>query len=958
MFPLRPTSYPRLLRGAAVFVAWAGFSIASSALQAQQLWNFNDQTADPYSASAIDMRVLLNEEIAGQSGWVTHANGRFYRGDGEPIRFWGATVGALATTALIDEQAKFLAKRGLNLVRWHTSIYNNSGPTMDSVRMGPVDDVHRMVSSFKKQGIYTKLSYFFILGLRIRPEWEIDGYTSEWLQANRSYAEAAPFGLQFFDPKFKAAMKRWMEVLLTTPNPYEPDNRPLKDDPAVPIFEVQNEDNLFFHTWNPARFPVVQQERMFKQFGDWLIARYGSIAAAQTAWGGAALQGDNPAAGRMALGAAFYMGSPTAGNRRRVADQVIFFLEVQRDFMAEMAAHVRDLGYGGTVLASNWKTANDNALMDGEHYTYTGAGVVGSNNYFGPYARTNPNNDSVWGKGSVYADVPVVKNPRRNPATYKKQHGFPVVVTENTWVNPSTVKAEAPLVIAAYSALTDINGWNWFAIGEPRWAPAAEGRNWQVSVPDMMGQFPAAALIYRRGYIAEAPVVVFEQRSLRSIANVENSLLSQSMGWSLTTNPATTFNYDPDTGVGRLDTLAMLVGRTSIRVHEVDSGSTDDLEVDYVAPEVLSLIDNTARTVTSVTGELRLDHDKGLLVLNAPRAQGATGHLNSVTRINTQNLIIRSQNDFGAVVAVPLDGRPINQSERILVQSMTRATLTGWATTPQRISGLDGQRVDNVGVLPWQVINTNATVTLVGLGQVVSAQALNENGYAQGAPLGVTATPDGPRITLPSNAMYTLITVTPPADAPPAVMTRGLEIGLLDEPYLSHLEAAGGSGGYSWSLAEGSTLPDGLSLSPEGSISGTPTEGGRRELTFVVTDSASRTGEQTLVITVLPLVDEEPPPVCASVMSSVWTVDFGSGFKYNGMGFVYDAFSPFYYVYGDANWIYVFGCGDTVDESEGYYLYDFKRAQFGFTYAELYPYYVAVGGANDSQAFDLSGGQP
>lgn len=69
------------------------------------------------------------------------------------------------------------------------------------------------------------------------------------------------------------------------------------------------------------------------------------------------------------------------------------------------------------------------------------------------------------------------------------------------------------------------------------------------------------------------------------------------------------------------------------------------------------------------------------------------------------------------------------------------------------------------------------------------------------------------------------------------------------------LAATGGSGaGYAWSLASGSSLPAGLTLSGAGAISGTPTTAGTSNFTVMVTDSASNTGTLAMSIVVKPAV--------------------------------------------------------------------------------------------------------
>jgi sugar lactone lactonase YvrE len=89
--------------------------------------------------------------------------------------------------------------------------------------------------------------------------------------------------------------------------------------------------------------------------------------------------------------------------------------------------------------------------------------------------------------------------------------------------------------------------------------------------------------------------------------------------------------------------------------------------------------------------------------------------------------------------------------------------------------------------------------------------------------------------------------------APPSqlsITTTSLPPGTTGIPYAQALSATGGTPPYIWSVAIGS-LPSGLTLSPSGSISGTPT-GTSAQFTVQVTDSSSLTAQATLVIVINP----------------------------------------------------------------------------------------------------------
>ncbi|MEO7654050.1 MAG: putative Ig domain-containing protein, partial [Bryobacteraceae bacterium] len=75
--------------------------------------------------------------------------------------------------------------------------------------------------------------------------------------------------------------------------------------------------------------------------------------------------------------------------------------------------------------------------------------------------------------------------------------------------------------------------------------------------------------------------------------------------------------------------------------------------------------------------------------------------------------------------------------------------------------------------------------------------------------------------------------------------------GTVGTPYSASFSASGGTSPYTWALVTGS-LPTGLSFSPAGAITGTPTGTGTFTASIQVNDSAQRTAAQTVTITVQP----------------------------------------------------------------------------------------------------------
>jgi hypothetical protein len=88
---------------------------------------------------------------------------------------------------------------------------------------------------------------------------------------------------------------------------------------------------------------------------------------------------------------------------------------------------------------------------------------------------------------------------------------------------------------------------------------------------------------------------------------------------------------------------------------------------------------------------------------------------------------------------------------------------------------------------------------------------------------------------------------TPPSSMV-IITTSSLPNGIVNQEYSATLQAAGGSGAYTWSVTSGS-LPPGLSLSTSGSITQKPTAAGSYVFTVQVT-SGTRSATATLSITV------------------------------------------------------------------------------------------------------------
>ena len=125
-------------------------------------------------------------------------------------------------------------------------------------------------------------------------------------------------------------------------------------------------------------------------------------------------------------------------------------------------------------------------------------------------------------------------------------------------------------------------------------------------------------------------------------------------------------------------------------------------------------------------------------------------------------------------------------------------------------------------------------------------------GTLSGTPTTVGAFPFSMTLTDSTSAFVTKgFTLTVTAPPPPATLSLSgsLSDGKVGVPYTGQISAAGGTAPYTFS---GSGLPDGLSLSFSGGVSGTPGTAGKFAITATAADSKGVTGKGTFGITIAP----------------------------------------------------------------------------------------------------------
>jgi hypothetical protein len=684
---------------------------------------------DAFTGSPIDLRGL-NEKFAGEHGFIAANGDHFiFSSSGEVVRFWAVNgpPHELSGDAL-KTSARRLSKYGVNLCRLHGGMFDKGGNT-DAKK---VSHALEMVEALKAEGIYTHFSIYFPLWFQPQPDNAfLKGYDGK----------THPFAALIFNPDFQQQYREWWKALLTTPNAKT--GKRLVDDPAVFGLEIQNEDSFFFWTFDAKQIPDAQLQTLEKQFGDWLKAKYGGIEKAFEKWDGIKTPRDNVGEGRVGFRPLWNMFSE---KKARDKDTVAFLLELQRKFYAETYAFLRSLGFKGMITASNWSTASPEVFGPLEKWSYTATDFVDRHGYFsiehkGEASEWSIRNSHTYtDRSALRFEAAVPGKPKQfvHPTMDVIYDGKPSMISETTWNRPNRFRSEAPIYFAAYGALQGTDAIIHFAYDGDRWSvkPNYFMQPWTLMAPSQMAQFPATALIYRKGLLKTGDVLAKVNLNTNDLLNLKGTPLPQDANLDELRLKDVPMSGEVKTGQ-RIDPLIHYAGRAEVSFSgEPTKAIVNDLN---------ELIDHTKQYVRSSTGELSLDYKTGLFTMSAPQAQGASGNLRS-SRIELRDIAVQSDLDNAHIFVVSLDGAGLDSSKRMLLQVMSEERPTGFATED---AGNGMKKITDIGRDPWQVKNLSGTVKFKSPTQI---QPLDFNGY----PVGEKKT--GAEIKLAPATIYYLLT--------------------------------------------------------------------------------------------------------------------------------------------------------------------------------------------------------
>jgi hypothetical protein len=381
-----------------------------------------------------------------------------------------------------------------------------------------------------------------------------------------------------------------------------------------------------------------------------------------------------------------------------------------------------------------------------EKLSYTATDFIDRHGYFSVEHKGEASEWSIR-NGHTYTDrsalrfEPVVPGkPKQfiHPAMDPTYDNKPSMISETTWNRPNRFRSEAPLYFAAYGALQGTDAIVHFAYDGDRWSvkPNYFMQPWTLMAPSQMAQFPAAALIYRKGLIKTGEVLAKINLNTNDLLNLKGTPLPQDASFDELRLRDVPSGGEIKPGQ-RIDPLLHYAGRAEVSLNS--SPTKTELR------DLSSLIDHAKQQVRSSTSELLLDYKIGLLTINAPQVEGASGNLHSGP-IDLRDVTIQSDLDNAHVVIVSLDDAPIASSNRMLLQVMSEEKPTGFAAEEV---GNGVKKITDIGRDPWQVKILSGVVKFKSAVQI---QPLDFNGY----PAGEKKT--GAEIKLAPATIYYLLT--------------------------------------------------------------------------------------------------------------------------------------------------------------------------------------------------------
>ena len=596
---------------------------------------------DVSPGSVIGMEDWLDKP-AGKHGAPGFKGDRFVFADGTPVKFWATNISfsmMCQPPELVDRWADKFAKHGFNLVRFHKWIgmgwagimVDKDRWTLDEVKIKQFDYFH---AALAKRGIYSGWSPIAFLALCPGDRDKMVAYDEIVAAAADRTNFLKNTGYQFvnFAPDIQDIYIRQITDMLKRVN--SATGKRYADDPSLAYVEMQNEDDAFFFGIGDLlkKCPTYHKQ-LSDKLAAWLLKHYGSEEALRKAW--EMKEGEtiaaatvNPIAGWIA---------PNSPVPRRTLDRYHFMHDQQFEFYRRFEKAIRETGYKGALIGSNWQAAT----WLGHFYN------LATDRAIGFIDRHN------------YARDVMIRNPGSAPLSAGMQQVADRPFGLSEWGAIGLMQYDCVPIIAAYGM--GLQGWDYSAqfSGSSPWirGDLRGGLNEICDTLPNIAQYPSLARMIYRGDVKEGEIVSTRNVSMQELEDGKigfEEKLANSGG-----------NFQAFSG--SVPVAALAVGRVVINFTDQPASKGLDQE------RLVALMDPSARVFRSVTGQLTWDTtNEGHITINTPGTQAVIGHASGRTLTFADTTILTGNPQVNIFISALDKDATIDKARRLLVTTLGR----------------------------------------------------------------------------------------------------------------------------------------------------------------------------------------------------------------------------------------------------------------------------------------------
>ena len=635
----------------------------------------------------------LNEKKSGSYGFckVDPKKGLVFE-NGKKVKFWG--INAYEPIKMnhdsVDAFVKKAASLGVNLIRVQGNLCNPDTKQFGDIDPDLFDKLCYFIKACKENGVYVALANYNPSDYILNSKSEFEGYQQE----------ASPYGLLYINPQFREIYKKWA-MFLRRNNKYT--NIRLYKDPTIIWFEIENGQGILSEEFKT--IPKEQKQLIEDIYNKWLTKKYGGVQEVLHGWNIAnkyhpVIEEDGLRSGKQcyrllppdSFEPKILKGETTDFMNKRKTDQIKFLIQHCRKINKELIDYIRnECRFKGMISIGNSTVDAPETLRPVRDYIYSSGDIIAQKSEFDAKIL---NNISTLSTNIFFQSRSALKNPLASPVVNPLFPGKASVTTSVSWPLPNRYRAEAVPFIAAYSSLHGADIYLWYNVDSPSWSSRL--KKYTIQDPAIMGEFPAAALMFRRGDISPGNTLVKKWIGINDIIELKGDGFSKSK-YKDKINLSSV-----DVEKGETNPLACLAGKVEHIFDEKKSA--------YVKNSDLSKYYDEAKSqVKSTNDELKLDFKKGYLAINTSKSQGITGFFNVDVIRKLKDISVNMENRYGTILVTSLDDKDIAISKHILIQCFTEENNYNWKTSPVR--GKEFRRIDNLGDSPLIIMAINGSVS-------------------------------------------------------------------------------------------------------------------------------------------------------------------------------------------------------------------------------------------------------